>query len=608
MPHKNGAFEPKDPRIINLYEDDDDEDELDDWSLSTTSDATPRPRRKKTGTQALVEFLNTTSPEEFEKKSSSSSTTTTPATTPTKRSSNLFFRRRNKNKPPTAPSSTSSTPTPSSASYLSSSSVATSTTLSRPDVIPSSLAAPNTIHRKNYIEIIPNHILGNPNLSSHANSSTSLSRVASRTPSLASRHSTIRRSIISNSDQQAQQVQSPVLPNNRNPATKQRESSLYSDSIRHSMSTKSHSLRGRPLMRHDTDATFGTKSSAASAAMIAAVQQQQQQQQQGGIFQRRPSEHTFGGQLEQGHSSSSVIGGLANTVIGSSSLSTTQPGDGIHNQQQLEERDRKATETLVNHFTSQDDLETVESALLQRLERFKLSKMDKPSDVVAAGLATEHVRALQVSTQEYESFDPYHGIDSSPDNQLKMKKKKIRHMQVQTMPLDLSSSSSSSMASPLEPSLSTRSSTLSTTTTTSTTNIASTQTSNNHHPNADVPSPTSNNNNSSNCNSHTNEDPMIAQLQQQLAEEQKQRKRLEAALEETCDHFEVLSGMAYQKLRELWEERTRWENACIELRDRLLEMNHHQGLTSSSIEDLNDFANSEYIVEEQVKEGVSLNK
>ncbi|KAI7852630.1 hypothetical protein BDC45DRAFT_183954 [Circinella umbellata] len=585
MPHKN-TFEPKDPRIINLYEDDEDEDELDDWSLSTTSDATPRPRRKKTGTQALVEFLNTTSPEEFEKKSStsSSSTITTPPTTTntTKRSSNLFFRRRNKNKPPTAPSSTSSTPTPSSASYLSSSSVTTATTFNRHDVIPSAsssssatvaagAAAPNTIHRKNYIEIIPNHILGNPNLASHANSSTSLSRVTSRTPSLASRHSTIRRSIISNSDQQ-----SPVLPSNRNPATKQRESSLYSDSIRHSMSTKSHSLRGRPLMRHDTDATFGTKSSAASAAMIAAVQQQG----------RRPSEHTFGGQLEHHTpSSSSILGELTNTVTGA----TTQTDNVIHNQHQLEERDRKATELLVNHFSSQDDLETVESALLQRLERFKLSKMDKPSNVVAAGLATEHVRALQVSTQEYESFDPYHGIDH-PDHLSKSKKKKIRHMQVQTMPLDLAAATTTtSTSTSLEPSISSNS-------TRSITNI------NNHASNTEVSSNNNNNMNSinSNNNNNNNEDPMIIQLQQQLAEEQKQRKRLEAALEETCDHFEVLSGMAYQKLRELWEERTRWENACIELRDRLLEMNHHQGLTS--MEDLNDFPNSEYIIEEQVKE------
>ncbi|KAI9492627.1 hypothetical protein BDB00DRAFT_426042 [Zychaea mexicana] len=560
MPHKS-AFEPKDPRIINLYEDDDDEDELDDWSLTTTSDVTPRPRRKKTGTQALVEFLNTTSPEEFEKKSP-------------KRTSNLFFRRRNKNKPPTAPSSTSSTPTPSTtSSYLTSFN-------SRHDVIggggAGAAAAPNTIHRKNYIEIIPNHI-ANPILSREASSSTSLTRVASRTPSLASRQSAaIRRSVISNSDQQqAPQNQNPLLPSNR--SIKQRESSLYSDSIRHSMSTKSHSLRGRPLMRHDTDATLGTKSSITS-----------------GLFQRRTSEHTFGGQLEQQQGS----------VVGANNGPSTIGGTDLQhphapNQQQLEERDRKATETMVSHFASQDDLETVESALLQRLERFRLSKMDKPSDVVAAGLATEHVRALQASTQEYEVSDQQQLCDPNNNggniNQQQQKtKKKVRHMQVQTMPLE-------ALSPPNE--------TFSSSTDNSNTNEASSST-------ATSPTTTTvNNNNRSSSSSHTavisaststgtnttSDDPVIAQLQQQLAEEQKQRKHLEAALEETCDHFEVLSGLAYKKLRELWEERTRWENACIELRDRLLEMN--QG--PSSMEDLNDFANSDYVVEEEKEDGRS---
>ncbi|KAI8144167.1 hypothetical protein BJV82DRAFT_667999 [Fennellomyces sp. T-0311] len=463
MPHKN-AFEPKDPRIINFYEDDDDEDELDDWSLTTTSDVTPRPRRpKKTSTQALVEFLNNTSPEEFEKKAPKRTST-----------SNLFFLRRNKNKPTTSrppPSATSSTPTPSSASasYL---------TSYRPD-------APNTIHRKNYIEIIPP-----PILQREASSSTSLARITSRTPSLASRRSVIRKSVVSNSDQQ-----SPILPTNR--SVKQRESSLYSDSIRHSLSTKSHvsnSLRGRPLMRHDTDATRST----------------------GPGMHRRTSEHTFGGQMD--------------------------PSDMplAPNQQQLEERERKATEALVSHFASQDDLETVESALLQRLERFRLSKMDKPSDVVAAGLATEHVRALQASVQEYEE---------QQQQEQHTKKKKIRHMQVQTMPLEPESPSEVSTQTP---------------------------------PQTDPVIPSS-------------DDPVIAQLQQQLADEQKQRKRLEAALEETCDHFEVLSGMAYKKLRELYEDRLRWESSCYELRERLLEMN--QG--PAPMDDLADFPSSDYVVEEK---------
>ncbi|KAG1055080.1 hypothetical protein G6F43_002944 [Rhizopus delemar] len=52
--------------------------------------------------------------------------------------------------------------------------------------------------------------------------------------------------------------------------------------------------------------------------------------------------------------------------------------------------------------------------------------------------------------------------------------------------------------------------------------------------------------------------------------EESRSKRAELALEEALDNFEVISGLAYAKLRELWEEKMRWENACMELRDRLL--------------------------------------
>jgi hypothetical protein len=51
---------------------------------------------------------------------------------------------------------------------------------------------------------------------------------------------------------------------------------------------------------------------------------------------------------------------------------------------------------------------------------------------------------------------------------------------------------------------------------------------------------------------------------------EKRAKRAEAALENALDHFEVISGLAYKKLREIWEEKMRWENACMELRDRLV--------------------------------------
>ncbi|RCI04725.1 hypothetical protein CU098_010902 [Rhizopus stolonifer] len=53
-------------------------------------------------------------------------------------------------------------------------------------------------------------------------------------------------------------------------------------------------------------------------------------------------------------------------------------------------------------------------------------------------------------------------------------------------------------------------------------------------------------------------------------------RRAEVALENAMDHFEVMSGLAYKRLRELWEEKMRWENACMELRDRLLLLEQEQ--------------------------------
>ncbi|CDH56794.1 predicted protein [Lichtheimia corymbifera JMRC:FSU:9682] len=430
MPHKN-SFEPKDARVTNVYEDDEDEDELDFLSLTSSSDVTPRPRRKKTGTQDLAEFLITTSPEEFQKH-------------PPKRSSNPFFRRRNKSKPSIVsrppPSSSSSTPA----------------------------RSPNTVHRSNHIEIVPNE----------ASTSTSLARIASRTPSLASsRPSIVRRSVISNSEQ-------PVLPSNR--SSKQRESSLYSDSIRFSMSTRSHasnnnfaSLRGNPLKRHDTDGTMGSRATTS--------------------LPQRMSQRTIG------------------------------------TDEDTEEREKKATEALANQIQQHPHHDAIEKALLQRLERFQLAKMDKPSDAMTTHLAVEHIRALEASNQDrHPAFDvdddcnvQREAITTPSGNK---PKKKVRHMQVQTMPMEEEKHEQQQQQKGVVIGLE-----------------------KDHHtpPNSDNAQ-------------------LIEQLQQQLAEEQLQRKRLEATLNETRDHFETLSGLAYKKLRELWEDKMHWENACVDLREQLI--------------------------------------
>ncbi|KAG0180670.1 hypothetical protein DFQ29_000230 [Apophysomyces sp. BC1021] len=447
MPNKN-TFEPKDPRIINLYEED--EDELDDWSFTTSSDLTPRPRRRKTGTQALVEFLNNTSPEEFQKN------------TP-KRPSTLFFRLL-KNKPPPATSSTRSQP---------SSSTSCPTPTTRTYLQTTSPEAPNTIHRKNYIEIVANP-QNNPSAPDSIGRRSSYASTG--------KHSALRKSVISNSDQQ-----SPVLPSNR---SKKRESSLYSGSLRYSMSVKSHvsnnpsSLRGRPLMlmRQDTDPTLA-----------------------------RPVTANRGGDREWEFHQVMM--------------------DAANNKKTEGEEEEAVDTTLEVHLGENTD--AIEAGLLQRLERFRLAKTDKPSDTMAAALAREHERALLSPNQEPSE------------------KKKVRHIQVQTMEVE-----------DLQPT-------------------------NNK---TDEAAPTSKNEATSSPTTS------MEDLEAQLAEERLQRQRLQAALDESWDHFEVLSGLAYKKLRELWEEKMRWENACVELRDRLLDANQPSGGV--------DFPNSEFTVEEE-EEGES---
>lgn len=151
------------------------------------------------------------------------------------------------------------------------------------------------------------------------------------------------------------------------------------------------------------------------------------------------------------------------------------------------------------YLSKSDGVDTIESALLQRLERMKLINHELPSNQVATGLAAEHVRALGITL----SLDNDHLINDQ--------KKNTRHMQVQT---DFNSD----------------------TTMETTTNITTTTTT----------------------------------TTQQDIDFENRAKRAEAALENALDHFEVITGLAYKKLRELWEEKMRWENACMDLRDRLV--------------------------------------
>ncbi|CAO3700753.1 unnamed protein product [Rhizopus stolonifer] len=334
--HKNN-FQPKDPRAIsNPYQD---EDDLDD--LFPT-------RKTMTGTQALVDFLKTTSPEEFQR--------------PERLTGNIFSRMRKTKR------------------------------------VPSTRSVPPPTNKKGHVELVAKSA-GN-----------------SRAPSF---------------DNQTL-VARPILPN------KKRESSLYSGSLRHSVSLKSS----------------------------------------GSGHRRR---------LVSSHPDSLKLV-------------------------------KVATDTFVQ---ASDGHDMIETALLQRLERVRILDQPAPSDQVAAGLATEHIRALGIT----------HLLEQNNQEPKKSSEKKARHMQVQTM----------------------------------------------------------------DWTEKTKLDP-VAVHEEENEEEMTRARRAELALEEALDNFEVISGLAYKKLREIWEEKMKWENACMELRDRLLAVDQDKRYEDSYFleEDEDDLGLSEF--------------
>ncbi|ORX52002.1 hypothetical protein DM01DRAFT_1336993 [Hesseltinella vesiculosa] len=194
--------------------------------------------------------------------------------------------------------------------------------------------------------------------------------------------------------------------------------------------------------------------------------------------------------------------------------------------------------------TALEGMDVVEAGLALRLKQYDLAKADHPSDQVSKVLIEEHLRALNISA----------ALSSPPPGE---HKKSARHVQVQTMPIDLSTD--------LAPS--------------PTATISSTP---------DSLSPDK--------RTQTEDDPdstkqsfTVEELQRQITQERLERQRLEAALRNTCDHFEVLSGLAYKKLRELWEEKVRWENACVELNNQLIAINQQSSVTDSRT--LSDISN-----------------
>ena len=221
MPHNNNAFQPKNARTIHTFDEDDDDD-LDDTSLFGSSMSTST-KKATSGTQALADFLNTTSPEEFQRPALSSTVSTSSSSS----SSNFFRLRKNKRTPQQAKSSSSTTTLSSTLSTTPS--PTPTTTLSTLGDIP-------TIQQQQEQQQQQNNNSNNKHIKITPSRSSSRKQQEQRSLSLAPKSPTLSLSSSHHSSLaiRSNEPQSPILPNRR------RESSLYSGSLRNNAS-----LRGR---------------------------------------------------------------------------------------------------------------------------------------------------------------------------------------------------------------------------------------------------------------------------------------------------------------------------------------------------------------------------
>ncbi|KAI9281868.1 hypothetical protein BY458DRAFT_429245 [Sporodiniella umbellata] len=187
--------------------------------------------------------------------------------------------------------------------------------------------------------------------------------------------------------------------------------------------------------------------------------------------------------------------------------------------------------TAVRHMlmasSIEDEKSTIESVDERRIEqglRQRLAQYgpQRPGEVVARALTGEHVAALETMIN--------HGQQAQEEG----RRRGLRSVQVQTMPYE----STMPLLSP----------------TGSTMDLV-----------------------------HHDLQERYEQAQQELQQERLLRQKLQATLDEVTDQFEVLSGLAYKKLREVWEEKVRWENACIQVKEKCWQDHQQQILGSARL-------------------------
>jgi hypothetical protein len=199
-------------------------------------------------------------------------------------------------------------------------------------------------------------------------------------------------------------------------------------------------------------------------------------------------------------------------------------------------------------FSNEEEDDLIEGGLKQRLNHYQSLLQEKPSDTISKRLAHEHMVALQVA-----SFMMIEEQQTEKVTCRKKKKNSCRHIQVQTMPYPNDNNAVTNQLQEVEK--------------------------DDYY--------------SSNNESINELKQRLERAEKELKEEKLISSRLQAALEETCDQYEVLSGLAYKKLREVWEEKKRWEYACIETKERCWHDHQQQILGHHANDSSDSFLNAD---------------
>ncbi|RUP43327.1 hypothetical protein BC936DRAFT_137338 [Jimgerdemannia flammicorona] len=218
---------------------------------------------------------------------------------------------------------------------------------------------------------------------------------------------------------------------------------------------------------------------------------------------------------------------------------------------------------LRNASHQQEEMDLVEAALLQRIEVVWAGMDTKsPSGSTVFTEVEEHACALHetslVEIQAVESIiketkqyrrqqDRY--LTSHEMSNLRDLRKRVRHVQTQTAEIVSKKNAYTQIEAIITPDLS------------NATELSTVEFDQSHD-------------SSKRHGSHHSKElrDQIAALLQALARMQRSRKRLVAGMKDSRDKFETLSSLAYRKLRDLWEEKCRWEEEVVELRARLGEL------------------------------------